>query len=479
MRIVKIIKKQEQRLFLLFLIATALVYSFLGIRNHEQFQTFAWDLGFFDQLIWKASKFRYPYSTIGDLTILGDHFQLVLYLLVPLYWLWSNVRIILTAQAFLIVFAAFPLYLLATQILKSKLSAWAVVFSFLFFTGTQFTVTNEFHQSAFIPLFLNSLFLFYQQKRWRPYWLMIIGLLCTREEMALLIVAIGVFLILKKQARRRGLFTILFGMVAFVLLVYLVIPFFNPHKIYPHFGYGMLGETPQTVVLTIICRPGLLLTSLVSPPVKLKTVFTSFLSFGFLPLFSPAFLIPIGQQFATRFIDSVSVHRWLNLNHYAIPLASLLSVASVYGILNLSQAIEKLCSIKETKVIKILGVYLFLFTILQDLLFHGPINSLSKPQLYKTQPWMQANYQVLQKIPKEVSLAAQNSLVPHISQRDKIYLLPEINNAEYIWVDLEDGPNKYAPLTYQETETLISNLLKEEEYIIYYQQGKSLLLKKQ
>lgn len=460
----------------LFLLTVSLIYSFLSIRNHEQFQTFAWDLGFFDQLIWKASRFIYPYSTIGDLTIFGDHFQPVLYLLIPLYWFWSDVRLILIAQSFLVVFASFPLYLLAERVLKSSLASWAIAFSFLFFTGTQFTVTNEFHQSAFIPLFINSLFLFLEQKQWAFYWLALTGLMFTREELALLVGAIGLFLMLKKETRKIGLASVVYGIIGFVLLVYLVVPFFNPHKVYPHFNYGKIGKTPQEVILTTFKKPGLFLKSLVSPTVKIKTVLSSFFSFGFLPLFSPSFLIPVAQQFIIRFIDSQTTHRWLNLNHYAIPLSSLLSVGSIYGILNLAGMMKKFA--RKKRIIKFLGMVLFIFVLLQDLIFHGPINSLFKRQLYETQPWMRDNYRVLPKIPKEVSIAAQNSLVPHISQRERVYLLPEVKEAEYIWVDLADGPNKYAPLTWEKTRVLINDLLVNKRYIIVYKRGESLLLKK-
>lgn len=477
MLIQKIIKKQEKFFFYIFLLTTFLGYSFLVIRNHDQFQTFAWDLGFFDQLLWKASKFTYSYSTIGDLTILGDHFQPILFFMIPLYWLWSNVKAILIAQAFLVVSAALPLYFLSYKILKTKLASWAIAISYLFFTATQFTVTNEFHQSAFIPLFLNCLFLFVFQKRWLYYWFMVIGLILTREEMGLLVSSIGIMLILKKATRQIGMLTFFIGLISFFLSVYYLIPLFNPQKIYPHFGYGIVGETPTQVIINFFKQPKIFLSSLIFPTIKIKTVFSSFFSFAFLPIFSPIFLIPICQQFIVRFLDSITIHRWVNLNHYAIPLSSLMAVASIYGISNLHKLLKNL-DICFKKNIEFLSLALIFFTGLQNFLFHGPINSLTKKQLFETQPWMLDNYNVKKKIPEKAAVAAQNSLVPHISHREKTYLLPKINDADFLWVDLADGPNKYAPLNHQEINNLIQELIKKGEYQIYYQQGKSLLFKR-
>ena len=51
-------KKECRVLILLTGILTiyAGLMAFLSIRNHELYQTFGWDLGFFDQLIWQASR---------------------------------------------------------------------------------------------------------------------------------------------------------------------------------------------------------------------------------------------------------------------------------------------------------------------------------------------------------------------------------------------------------------------------------------
>ena len=144
------------KFLLVIMVIYAGMFSVLVVRNHQLYQTFGWDLGFFDQLLWQASRGNFNFvSTIGDINILGDHFQPIIYLLAPLYWFWDDVRIILIAQVLLITAAAVPLYLLAKKKIGRQLVAIAIAVAYLLFSGTQFTITNEFHQSAFIPILLS------------------------------------------------------------------------------------------------------------------------------------------------------------------------------------------------------------------------------------------------------------------------------------------------------------------------------------
>src|SRR3989344_4713936 len=106
------------KLLTVIIVIYSIAFSFLAIRNHELYQTFGWDLGFFDQLLWQASQGSLNFvSTIGDINLVGDHFQPVLYLLAPLYWLWDDVRVLLVAQTVIVASATIPIYLLA----KTKL----------------------------------------------------------------------------------------------------------------------------------------------------------------------------------------------------------------------------------------------------------------------------------------------------------------------------------------------------------------------
>ena len=75
------IRKNIASISVIFIIlVTGIIYSYISVTSHIHFQTFGWDLGYFDQLIWKISKGVYPYSTLSEVNILAGHFAPILFL---------------------------------------------------------------------------------------------------------------------------------------------------------------------------------------------------------------------------------------------------------------------------------------------------------------------------------------------------------------------------------------------------------------
>lgn len=466
-------KKEYRGLILLtgILLVYAGLMAFLSIRNHELYQTFAWDLGFFDQLMWQASRGNLNFvSTIGNINLLGDHFQPVLYLLAPLYWIWSDVRIILVAQALLVTSTAFPLYFLARKKLHNEFLSISISISYLLFSGTQFTITNEFHQSAFIPLLL-SLGLFWMETGKRNLGVIaILSLLLVKEEMGLLVAAIGLMYIFRKQVK-TGIMLTVGGLFGFYILINSIIPAVSSQNSYIHYGYGSLGETPAEVTKSVINNPVAGFKALIEPKIKPEQVGASIISFGGFPLLSPVGLIPVFQNYAVRFLDDRNIHRWLNNNHYSAPLGPLLAYGTI-------MAFERIASFRGGMMRSFyLAGYLLFASLGMALILKLPVWSLFKSQLYFTPQWVKNIDSIVKLIPANASVATINSVFPHLSQRDKIYLLPEINDAEYIVLDLEDGPNKYSPYDYIEMKQFIANQL-ESDWCQLNKIGKALFLKK-
>src|SRR3989344_2349695 len=231
-----------------------IIYSYISIIKHLHYQTFTLDTGFFDQLLWKLSRFKEPVSSFSNLHVFGDHFQFILLVFVPLYWLPQSIKLLFIAHAFIAVVTALPVYLISLKVnklprpkgprysplslheredapelgsmysffrihpltkslgysaseYKSKIFALAVSFSMLIFTGMQFAVLDGFHQSVFGPLFYAlAIYGLVLRNNW-IYWGSISGFLITKEEMALLAASIGIIAFFKGD-KRKGLATI-------------------------------------------------------------------------------------------------------------------------------------------------------------------------------------------------------------------------------------------------------------------------------
>jgi len=470
---------KDRILVLIFLVICVIVYSVISIRSHEQFQTFGWDLGYFDQLIWKVSRGIYPFSTLSQVNLLAGHFAPILFLFAPLYWIWSDPRMLLIAQSALMVFAAWPLYLLAFEKTQNKLFSFVVVFSYLFFIGTQWSILNEFHEITVVPLFLAMIFYALEKSKKVMFWLGIIGLFFAKEEIAILVAAIGLMIFLYFKKKKLGISLVIFSFLFFFFLTNFFMPAISEKGIYQHEHLSSVAKTPQEFLLKIIVDPFFALRSLVTPPEKIKTLASSLLSFSLLPIFAPlGILLPLIEQFLIRFLYTGPQYTfWQNVNHHAAPTAILLAISSIYG----ATALIKKVHLSKKRLLQIITVLIFVTIVGQDILFKAPIHSIFKKQFYETQPWMRDNSILLTKVndfSPDVSVATQNSLFPHLSQREKIYLLPELNDAEFIMIDLHDGPNKYAPLSRNEMKELIDGLTVDGKFTIVDKQGEAVLLQR-
>ena len=121
-------------------------------------------------------------------------------------------------------------------------------------------------------------------------------------------------------------------------------------------------------------------------------------------------------------------------------------------------------------------MYILTVSVTQNLIFHGPINSLFKKQFYENYDWEEDVNNLIQITPKKGVISANNSLLPHLSQRENFMLFPKIKDAQYIAIDLSEGPNKFAPISYEESKLLIDNLIIRQEYKVIWRKNQAILL---
>ena len=117
---------QKRNYFILIAISSYLFFLVfficLSLTRYNNFQVFFYDFGIFARIIWQLSRFKLPYINhlvLGKVFFLGDHFNPSLIILAPLFWLTSNLRIVLFEQAFVTVLSGIMIFLIAR---KNKLS---------------------------------------------------------------------------------------------------------------------------------------------------------------------------------------------------------------------------------------------------------------------------------------------------------------------------------------------------------------------
>lgn len=474
---------QKKHFFILYIILALsfFLYSFVGIQKHQHFQTFAWDTSFFVQQLYFVDKLQPPYTSLSNMNGLGDHFH-ILFLASGFlaYKVWADPRILFVLQALFVCSSGIPLYLLSKNLLdKSKLPKIGIailslilVLMYLFSVSMQGLLVDEFHNDALATLPLLWLMYFLYRKNNLGYWVAFGLLLLAKETYGLFAFFLGIYIAIGYRDFKKAIATAFIGLFCFYVLTYQVMPKISGSNTYFHFNEG---NEPRIIIQNLIKNPATGFTSLFDSSEKIQTIFVAFLSFGFLPLFAPTQLIMPIFSLLIRFLDSSTQLLDTFNNHYSSPLMPFMAVAASFGLAKFFQVCRRF-NLKVSW--QVVGIFLMTVLIYQNFIYHGSLNSLFKKSFYQTSQWEYDAYELIMRVPITLPVASQNSLLPHLSQRNKFYLLPQVGDARFIAVDLSDGPNKFSPINKMQTAQLIQSLVDKGEYKIIWEKNKAILLGK-
>ncbi len=283
-----------------YVLAVAYFVAFTGLvwQLHNRFLTHALDLGYFDQIVWSAAHgqsfantLKYPYN------FMGDHLSPILFLVAPVYWLWSDVHALLAVQTLALAAAGLPIFWLARRVDER----WAPVILLAFYLNPALHLVNlhDFHEIALATPFVALALYALLQKRYALLTgSLLLALLC-KEDMAILTLAFGVFLLFDQRARGWGAAISVFSLAWLGLSLQAIIPAFREEGEYGSIGarYGYLGDTPRAALRTLLTQPLVPLIHLARADIALAflrqllpTGFVALLGWPVLALSLPVFL---------------------------------------------------------------------------------------------------------------------------------------------------------------------------------------------
>lgn len=446
-------------LCLLFTVAGILV----SLNRFWQYEVFYFDFGVFDQAIWNVSRFKPPiieHFIVSGKWIFADHFNPSIFLLSPFYWLTNRSEMLLIVQAIAVGLSAVILYGIGKHVLKNKLLALGILVCYLFFLGLQNAVISDFHELTVMTLPLMLTFWAIIHKKIWLYFLSLIITLGFKESTFLLGAGIGIAIFfLRREWVKIGLITIAISLLWGVIGIKVVIPWFSD---------GIYVYTP-----TFSSNIPTNLLSLVDHPLKQKTLFYSFFSFGFLPIIAPQFWFLILQDYAMRFVGDSCCSRWDLGLHYNAQSAVILSLSSIFALRSL-QKIKRVSKFLPLFAVLIIGNALFLYRFI----LHGPFALAYNPAFYAhTKDFVFLNT-LVNKIPNDVSIMTQNNLASHFIHQ-KVFILRE-NYAnykpEYILMDLRSGQNQNNFFGTTNVLAVMTLLLKDPNYELIYQTKEQFIL---
>jgi len=445
----KILRNKEKIIVCSFILVYFTTASIVSVIRYWQFQNFYFDFGIFDRALWFAAHFMPPIVFHPNFhgvqkIIFADHFNPSMFLLTPLYFVTNKREIFLIFQALVVSLSALVGYKLSKMFIKNSFSRIGLIFCYLLFVGTQNALISDIHDSTLATLPLMISFWAIYKNKWKIFFVSVILILGFKESFAGLIIGLGIYLIWIKHFR-QGLITILLSILWFYLSTNFVIPYFS-HNDYFY-------SSSSNAIFTI--------KNIFTPFVKIKTLFYSFLSFGFLPILYPPLYPAIFENFFERFV-TLSDTRWGLGLHYSATLAPLFFVSCLH-ILRFLQ--KKLPS----KVISLFGVSLiFLAIFLHRFFLHGPLGLIYNPAFYKSTSQTKYLDDFVSMIPKKGLIMTQNDISVRLTHYNVTLLDKNYKNIKpnIIALNLTPGqnPNVYFPLSLEDALKMKDELLIDNKY---------------
>jgi len=400
-------------------VASYVIYvSFHTILNHRSLGTAAYDLGIQENIIWNTLHGDFFLSTLMDSHYLGIHTSFVLLLVAPVYALAPATETLLVVQALLLGLAALPLYLLARKILEKDSQALLIALLWLTHPAVGGANFYDFHPVAFSPLFLFTAFYFWWCRRWLPFWISIGLLLSVKEELAIVVILLGLVTLMGGN-RRQGFQLAAVGAVAYVTLQHFVIPHFAGGEHSYAWYYADIipaGEGPRGLVTTVLLNPVFALDFTLTEP-KLLFVFQLFAPLAFLCFFTLRGAVLISYGLAATLLATRPPLHQIGFQ-YAL---TLLTLAFIGALLTLR---EKPAAWRRRALIAaaLLGIITCFHygMIWPRHHFTGGFNTIDFDWSEVDQERYRRLRELADLIPEEAAVLASETLVPHVAGRHTV-----------------------------------------------------------
>ena len=408
----------------------------LAVLQHRAFWTGRFDVGNLVQAVSSTAHGDFL-STTGlsgrQISRLGAHFDPVVAAFAPLWLVWPDASLLLVSQSLAVATGAIPVYLLARRHLDSDWAAAGFSLAYLLHPATQWLVLDDFHPVALATPLLLWGFWFLDTDRLLPFAAVAAVACLTKEQIGLVVGAMGLWYALRPGRRRAGLTIGVAGTVVSLVAVTIVVPHFAPGGGSPFEGrYRSVGGSPQGIAETAVTDPGAI-TSAMTDGRDLGYLADLILPLLGLPLLAPLAALTAAPELLLNLLSDTRTQTSIHFHYTAGALPGLFT-AAVLGAARLrrrfswSRRPEGRAVVASTLVAGVLLGPLPLWR-------HVPLGSDLAAREHVVGSHADVARRALRLVPQGAPVSATNTLGAHLSERTRVFSFPVLREAEWVAVD--------------------------------------------
>jgi len=455
---------------------TILFTSLIVARHYYFGAALGEDTGYYNQVFWNTlhgdffqgslTQDRYNDPPVDNEFAL--HNSPVLFLLLPLYWLYPSFYTLLVLKTIALSVSAIPLFLLVRDKI-SGLSGVVIVVAYVFSRNILNQSINAFHSIDFIAVFLLFTFLFFERGRIGLFLLFLLLSLTVREEVALTVWLFGLYAIV----RRRHWSWVVCPVVMCAMWWYCSAEFVLVRSQIAMEGldefFSVFGKGRNEILATVVREPQKLLDLFLTNQVR-GYFYEMVRPAAFLPLASMVGLFALPTMAMNSLIGAFWPSMINITNHYSLIATVCLFVGLVEAIgwigrysrfFNLSR--QTFCLGIACLVIPEMAVGL------KDTVNYGNGKQGSLADDFLPKSYAASLTSIVDMIEPNAAVAAPGILLPQLSYRTKLYYsqaLWRYYDAQFDYLVLETDPKRIGArgCEKEKYEALIAEVMQSSDY---------------
>ncbi len=378
-------------------------------RDHFGLGTSAYDFGLYDQGVWLLSQGKAPFVTLMGRNLFGDHTSFILLPLIPLYWFIHSTGLLFVVQAMALGIGALPIWKVARQLLQSPPMACVAVVAYLAHPALTYTGRENFHPDAALAPLIGWAIYGALSQRWMQYTAAVVLVLLVKEDTALFVMALGLWVALRRD-RRIGLITLLGSLWFAIIMLFAMmrgivgVPYRNEWRL-PFGGFGGLVRTTFT-------RPDKLIRHLITGDRPLY-VLQLLAPVAFIALLRPEIALLGTLPLLSNLVSTFWYQHQIEY-HYAVQFVPIIVIGAMYAISRVAEhARVWLVSIVLVGSLGCAWVWSPLPFMRTQMATRSP-----------SHPSVAAAHEAMNEIPNDAVVAAFHTLTAHMARREQVYVFP-------------------------------------------------------